>query len=276
MGYVDLPLIFTTDQGPIRADVEACIVKGMTTPLILGNDFADQYSLSIIRNNGESLLKFAGTRRTMKLENSTSDSCKNLEVQTFLVKVKKLKHKIKYSIWQKEKKHQENSYFIAQNQETIPPFSARNITYEMKGSKTRNSYYLQINKFESQGLTPLQVTNSIVTQTEGTLYTCSNSDCPIEIYKGEVLRKVIKMENLDGELEKSSLEQITAFTHLTQAMMKAYQKDPEGQTKEEMAYAERQPDQPSGPKTAEVLEFEDVLGDQLISALGINSKLTCD
>ena len=98
MGYVDLPLIFTTEQGPIQADVEVYIVKGMTTPLILGNDFADQYSLSIIRNNSESLLKFANTGRTMELENSTSDLHENLEVQAFLVKVKKLKHKIKYSI----------------------------------------------------------------------------------------------------------------------------------------------------------------------------------
>ena len=97
-GYVDLPLIFTTDQGPIQADVEAYIVKGMSTPLILGNDFADQYSLSIIRNNGKSLLKFANTRRMMKLENSTSDSHVNQEVQAFLAKVKKLKHKVRYGI----------------------------------------------------------------------------------------------------------------------------------------------------------------------------------
>ena len=133
---------------------------------------------------------------------------------------------------------------------------------------------MQINEFENQRLTPLQITDSIVTQTEGMLHAYNNSDCPIEIYKGEVLRKVIKLENLNEEPEKSSLEQITTFTHLTQAMMKAYWKDPEGQTKEEMEYAERQPDQPSGPKTAEVLEFEDIPRDQLISALDINSKLT--
>ena len=97
-GYVDLPLVFSTDQGPIQADVEAYIVKGMTTPLILGNDFADQYSLSIIRNNGDSILKFADTGRSMKLENSTTDSHENLEVQAFIAKAKKLKHKIKYKI----------------------------------------------------------------------------------------------------------------------------------------------------------------------------------
>ena len=45
-GYVDLDLYFHTPEGPIKIKVEAYVVKGMTTPLILGNDFADQYSLS--------------------------------------------------------------------------------------------------------------------------------------------------------------------------------------------------------------------------------------
>ena len=89
-----------------------------------------------------------------------------------------------------------------------------------------------------------------------------------------MLGKVVKLDNLDELPESSSLEQITAFTHLMQAMMKAYRKDPEGQTKEEREYAERQPDQPSGLKTAEVPEFEDIPRDQLITALDINSKLT--
>ena len=34
-GYVDLPLIFSTNKGLIQANVEAYVVNGMTTPLIL-------------------------------------------------------------------------------------------------------------------------------------------------------------------------------------------------------------------------------------------------
>ena len=93
-GYVDLPLIFPTSQGLIQTNVEAYVVNGMTTPLILGNNFADQYSLSIIRDNGESILKFADTGRTMKLENSVSGSHIPDKVKTFLVRVKKNRHKI--------------------------------------------------------------------------------------------------------------------------------------------------------------------------------------
>ena len=46
-GYVELELYFCTKEGPVKIKVKAYVVKGMITPLILGNDFADQYSLSV-------------------------------------------------------------------------------------------------------------------------------------------------------------------------------------------------------------------------------------
>ena len=46
-GYVKLDLYFCTKEGPVKIKVKAYVAKGMTTPLILGNDFADQYSLSV-------------------------------------------------------------------------------------------------------------------------------------------------------------------------------------------------------------------------------------
>jgi len=55
-GYVTLDLIFHMDSGPVKITVEAYVVKGMTTPFILGNDFTDQYSISIIQDEGESHL----------------------------------------------------------------------------------------------------------------------------------------------------------------------------------------------------------------------------
>src|SRR6202167_3080092 len=44
-GYVDIDLYFHTPDGPVKINVEAYVVKGMSTPFILGNDFADQYSI---------------------------------------------------------------------------------------------------------------------------------------------------------------------------------------------------------------------------------------
>jgi hypothetical protein len=52
-GFVSLDLFFHTDQGPVKVNVEAYVVNGMSTPFILGNDFADQYSISILRDEGD-------------------------------------------------------------------------------------------------------------------------------------------------------------------------------------------------------------------------------
>ena len=57
-GYVDIDLYFHTPDGPVKINVEAYVVKGMSTPLILGNDFADQYSISVIRQEGSCTIEF--------------------------------------------------------------------------------------------------------------------------------------------------------------------------------------------------------------------------
>jgi len=48
--YVNIDLYFNMEDGPVRLDLEAYVIKDMNAPIILGNEFADQYSLSIIQN----------------------------------------------------------------------------------------------------------------------------------------------------------------------------------------------------------------------------------
>lgn len=60
-GYAQIPIFFNTEKGPVNLEVEAYIVKGMSTPFILGNDFADQYQLSILRNEGNTKVSFGET-----------------------------------------------------------------------------------------------------------------------------------------------------------------------------------------------------------------------
>ena len=47
-GYVTSPLEFDTPDGSVTLELEAYVVKGMNTPFILGNDFGDQYQLSLV------------------------------------------------------------------------------------------------------------------------------------------------------------------------------------------------------------------------------------
>ncbi|KAI0737447.1 hypothetical protein C8Q80DRAFT_1115293 [Daedaleopsis nitida] len=59
-GYVPLDLFFKTAGGIVQLSVEAYVVRGMSTPFLFGNDFADQYSVSIVRNKGHTEVQFEG------------------------------------------------------------------------------------------------------------------------------------------------------------------------------------------------------------------------
>ena len=82
-GYVELDLYFNTKDGPVKIKVEAYIVKGITTPLILGNDFADQYSLLVKWLEGRTFLEFGDSGRTLDIANSVSPEFISEDSHTF-------------------------------------------------------------------------------------------------------------------------------------------------------------------------------------------------
>jgi len=86
-GYVTLDLIFHADGGPVKIIVEAYVVKGMTTPFILGNNFTDQYSISIIRDEGECHLNFDKSGCHLKVESLTEPAYLSDQGHTFKVRV---------------------------------------------------------------------------------------------------------------------------------------------------------------------------------------------
>ncbi|KAJ7336115.1 hypothetical protein DFH08DRAFT_965018 [Mycena albidolilacea] len=73
-GYVNVNLFFHTEDGPVKLNVDAYVVDDMTTPFILGNDFMDQYSISIIREEGTTHLEFGDSGRRLRVESSTAPS----------------------------------------------------------------------------------------------------------------------------------------------------------------------------------------------------------
>jgi len=72
--YVTLNVYFETKPRPVSLKLEAYIVKDMNAPLIFGNDFADQYSLSIIRDNGSTSLKLGDSGYTIPLDSSVDSA----------------------------------------------------------------------------------------------------------------------------------------------------------------------------------------------------------
>lgn len=113
-GYVILDLIFRTPKGPVKINVEAYVVKGMSAEFILGNDFTDQYSISIIRNDGESSLIFGKSGRSVVVHNSLTTPFLDEDGHTFKVRVRpditnrilKSKAHQKSQVWKKRIKRQ--------------------------------------------------------------------------------------------------------------------------------------------------------------------------
>ena len=85
-GYVKLELYFCTKEGPVKIKVEAYIAKGMTTPLILGNDFADQYSLSVKRMEGRTFLEFGDSGRSLNIASSVASEIIDEEGHAFKIR----------------------------------------------------------------------------------------------------------------------------------------------------------------------------------------------
>ena len=57
----------------------------MTTPLILGNDFADQYSLSVKRMEERTFLEFGDSGRSLDIANSVVSEIVDEEGHAFKV-----------------------------------------------------------------------------------------------------------------------------------------------------------------------------------------------
>ena len=60
-------------------------VKGMSASFILGNDFTDQYSISLLREEGQSTLLFGNLGCSREVHNSATSTFFDEEGHTFKV-----------------------------------------------------------------------------------------------------------------------------------------------------------------------------------------------
>ena len=86
-GYVNIDLYFHTPDGPVKINVKAYVVEGMSTPLILGNDFTDQYLISVIHQEGSCTIEFGDSNRRMPVNSSVSSPFLDENGHTFKLRV---------------------------------------------------------------------------------------------------------------------------------------------------------------------------------------------
>ena len=258
-GFVSVPIIFSTKSGPVRMEVEAYVCKGMTAPLILGNDFSDQYDLSILRQNGITSLLLGSSQRTVKVENSTTpfvdsqgkpikvyihpDSARSLKVKT---------HKQSQRRRQINRRRQSEPYIRASESVIIPPESVKNVKVSTANLEDADYHYAErLLNFHHDVEDCFGPPDSIITNKDPFLAVTNFSTRAITIPAGQILaikRKPSSWLQSKNQVNKSLDEEITHRSYLIRSLAKKL-----GNKSQDMSPEELKNSIPleGGPKTSE-------------------------
>ncbi|KDR72018.1 hypothetical protein GALMADRAFT_74250, partial [Galerina marginata CBS 339.88] len=203
-GYINVDLHFNTADGPVSMNVDAYVVKGMSTPFILGNDFADQYSISLIRKEGESHILFGETGRSMKVLNCFDTGSKEGDHLGF--KIKKLKRE--------HRKRLANREVRSIDQVSIPPETSKLIHVNANFSND-NTLFVERQIMTNRGSTETYGScDTIIHEENPKIFVSNFSSSPITISRGQIVGRSQNPRSwLDKAFNKSKTELIEAEAH---------------------------------------------------------------
>ena len=282
-GYVTVPLYFDSDSGPVLIEVEAYVVKGMTTPIILGNDFADQYSISLIREGSDSFLLFGNTGRKTKIENSVSAPFKDENGHTFKVRVlpnlASLTSKFKAHRRLKKSRVRQRAHIADSNVRalypvTIPPESASFIPVSIYFPGTSDEVFIEKILHSNRGPEDFYgITDAVVSRNNPRLHVCNFSSQPVTVHQGQILgyaRNPNSWLDRTEKMNSKQLESCRSHAGLIKALAK--QNFDSGDPTAAIALETENEEVLGGPKAQE-MPSEEVPEDQLLDELDYSPEL---
>lgn len=285
-GYIKLPIYFPTEDGPVKIEVEAYIVKGMSAPFILGNDFSDQYELSILRSDGECQLLLGRSLRTIEADSSV-DSPKYLDEEghSFSVRVRE----DLTSSFLRSKQHRRNKRlrirtrrkeadeFVRSEQDLIlPPSTCVKVKVRKEVFKNHPIIYAE-RLFSSNSYTNdiFAAPDSIITEDQPYLQVSNFSERPIRISSGQPLARLRDPEQYldkDCNIDTQTKKEYEAYAALVRALTQE-----QGFSSAHDDFPHRKGDEPveGGPKVAENPP-EEINKSDLFSQVKLSPDLTKD
>lgn len=281
-GYIQLPVYIETNRGPVEIHVEAYVVKGMTTPFILGNDFADQYSISIIREEDRAYLKFGETGRITPIENSIGPTLLDTNGNKFNINCRIAKfnglawNQRAHRREQKHRKRVKNAKLDnsvrSKFRTIIPPETCKAIWVKANFGKFPNSLYVEkVINFRTNPEDAFGCPDSLILKECPFLHVSNFSKVPLVIEEGEILGTARKTENWLDQRYLDPKQEACAKVVKTIVQRMLEDKRDSNHTQEQLIEVVE-----GGPKTAEVPPDEVTHQEDLFKEVHLSEHLTPD
>jgi hypothetical protein len=287
-------LLFRTTAGIIKLSVEAYVVKGMSTDFILGNDFADQYDLSIIRKEGRTMVQFGKKDYKVEVVNSISSFNPYLDEDGHTFKVltrpeynikmgRSCAHRKAQNQRKQRRRKLANLKVRACFEYTIQPHTNQLIQIEALFPEDRNDFVVERGAFCNS--TPHElyaVPESLISRESPFLWISNFSSLPITISRGQIIGRLQDPRSIystAAQLSSNQRFQLSSYASLIQNFESHYSIaersiEIDENRQKEQGLAQNQPIE-GGPKTTETPESS-TPANALLKEVDISSNLTED
>lgn len=292
-GFVTLDVYFSTVEGIVKLSVEAYVVRGMTTPFILGNDFADQYSISTISKEGISYLEFGNSGYRIQVENSTGSSLIDAQGRTFRIRarspvtgraLKARSHRRNQRIKHRQEMRSRNNEVRAAERVVIPPASSKKVRVNTSFPQYKAVLFVErrllyVNSPDQAYGAP----DTLINSEDPFLHVSNFSTSYVTVAKGALLGTCRDPETwLDNKdaVSKRDYEKMRAHASFVRELTESRYAESTSEVSSKAQRNATEKDDPlaeepieGGPKTAEIPP-EDIEEDQLLAEVKISKDLT--
>ncbi|QRW10607.1 Retrovirus-related Pol polyprotein from transposon [Ceratobasidium sp. AG-Ba] len=272
--YITVPLTFETPQGQVEMLVDAYIVPDMTTGFLLGNDFSNQYQLSLIRESNHSYVKAGSSYRQIPVIGTSTDprtdSAGSFRVETIPLDTRPKRHKKSLKKALKQAPPGTVPVCIYKTI-TIAPESLMLVkvktTFDMGQSEGYVERLMSSNCSEED---LFGITDCIISANNPKLQIANFSKFPVKLQAGRIIGYMSTSMNILRKEEESTEGQLHEFQ--SRAMwIKSVQKKEKIQPEPFDTSWSKQVE--GGPKTAELPELEQTPSTKLLDEIDINPRL---
>ncbi|KAF9540354.1 hypothetical protein CPC08DRAFT_650926 [Agrocybe pediades] len=288
-GYATFAVFMPTSDGNlIETEVEAYVLPGMTVPILLGEDYQQNYEVSVRRSiqNGTQVIFEDGTHVVKAEAVSRSKDFGRIRESAHLQSVflRNKIHRRNKNRRQRRKVQLEKGAELVRIAEDvkIKPGEAKLVKLEGDFSEDRE-WLVERTFLPNTNDLNIPIPNALISALDPRIPIANTSNRPIYVRRGEVIgSKIDPQEYFDKSKDEESWERFRERSDKLAALVKAQdeltrspQESPESKNEEESREEAKGPDseetEEMGPKTAEMPELKDLPSQDLRTLIDVGN-----